>query len=134
MCFCGFNQKMLEGIGNFNEGLVEHGILDRSEKKKQTAEQTINRELEDMSCFLKEVHNLTDPNIRELTETLARYACAYYKFIQKNGVSNYPKLIKFLNKFYFEMDRKYYSELEGEKDAMKKLVEHLNKIKLEGGG
>ena len=51
MPLCGFNQKMLEGRGNFNEGLVEHGILDRSEKKKQTTEQTINKELEDMSCF-----------------------------------------------------------------------------------
>ena len=34
--------------------------------------------------------------------------------------------INFLNNFYFSMDKKYYSELEGNPQDMKKLVEYLN--------
>lgn len=128
MALCGFDKQMLEGIGGFHKGLVEHGILYRSEKRKQTVEQTINKELEDMDDFLKETHHISDPEIRELTETLARYACAYYKFVQKKGVQNYKEVIKFLNGFYFSMDDKYYSELEGQPEAMKKLALYLNSL------
>ena len=42
MPLCGFNQEMIGGLAGFHKGLVEHGILERSEKKKQTTEQTIN--------------------------------------------------------------------------------------------
>ena len=35
-----------------------------------------------------------------------------------------------LNKFFWEMDNKYYTELEGKSDDMKKLVEYLNKIEV----
>jgi len=128
MPFCGFDKQMLEGMKGFHKGLVEHGILHRSEKRKQTTEQTINKELEDMDDFLKETHNIKDPYMRELTETLAKYACAYYKFVQKKGVQNYKAVIQFLNKFYFSMDDKYYSELEGQPEAMKKLAVYLNDI------
>jgi len=128
MPFCGFNQEMLEGLEKFHKGLVEHGILERSRKRNQTTEQTINIELEDMDKFLKETYNITDEGMRELTETLARYACAYYKYVQKKGVGNYMEVIKFLNNFYYSMDDKYYSELEGKPEAMKKLAIYLNEI------
>jgi len=128
MPLCGFNQEMLEGMDKFHKGLVEHGIIDRSKKKSQTTEQTIKIELEDMDNFLKETHNITDPEIRELTETLVIYASAYYKFVQKNGVNNYKKVIQFLNNFYFSMDNKYYSELEGKPEAMKQLALYLNDL------
>lgn len=128
MPLCGFNQEMLEGMEKFHKGLVEHGILERSEKKKQTTEQTINKELEDMKDFLKETHNIEDANVRELTEMLARYACAYYKFVQNKGVENYKQIIQFLNQFYFNMDNKYYSKLEGQPKAMKQLAIYLNEI------
>jgi len=130
MALCGFNQEMLEGISGFHKGLVEHGILDRSKKKNQTTEKTINKELDDMKDFLQETHRIKEPELRELTEALASYACAYYKYIQKNGVENYKEIIKFLNNFYFSMDDKYYSELEGKPEAMKKLALYLNGFKL----
>src|SRR3989344_7648358 len=77
MPLCGFNQEMIGGLAGFHKGLVEHGILERSEKKKQTTEQTINIELKDMSECLKETHNINDDNMRELTEALVRYSCAF---------------------------------------------------------
>ncbi len=128
MPFCGFNQKMLQGMSGFQSGLVEHGIIDRSEKKKQSFEETMNKELSDMSRFMKEIYRIKNPELRELTEALSSYACAFYKLIRKKGIKNYKSTIQFLNKFFWEMDDKYYSELEGKPEDMKKLALHLNTI------
>ena len=68
--------------------------------------------------------------LRELTEALTRYACVFYKLVQREGVDKYKQIIQFVNKFYFEMDNKYYSELEGKPDDMKKLALYLNEIKI----
>jgi hypothetical protein len=128
MPFCGFNQKMLQGMSGFQTGLVEHGIIDRSEKKKQSFEETWNKELSDMSRFMKEIYRIKDPELRELTEALTSYACAFYKLIRKRGIKNYKDTIQFLNKFFWEMDDKYYSELEGKPEDMKKLALYLNTL------
>ena len=132
MPFCGFNKKMIEGLDDFHEGLVEHGIIDRSKKKNQTTDQTIKKELSDMDRFLKEIHRIEDPDVRELTKTLAEYARAFYKFIDKKGFSNNAKIMKFLTDFYFKMDNKFYSELEGKPEDMKQLAEYLNTLKMGG--
>ena len=128
MPFCGFNEKMLQGMSGFQNGLVEHGIIDRWEKKKQSFEETVNKELSDMSRFMKEIYRIKNPELRELTEALTSYACAFYKLIRKRGIKNYKSTIQFLNKFFWEMDDKYYSELEGKPEDMKKLALHLNTI------
>jgi len=129
MPICGFNQSMVEGLSDFHKGLVEHGIIMRSEKKSQSFEKTIEKELDDMSRFRKEIQRIEDPEIQEITEALTNYASAFYKFVQKKGIKNYAKTINFLNKFYFEMDNKYYSELEGKPEDMKELAIYLNTIK-----
>ena len=85
-----------------------------------------------MDRFLKETNNIKSEEMRELTETLAKYASAFYKLIQKVGVEKYPEVIKFLNNFYFSMDNKFYSELEGKKDDMKQLTLYLNTLKFKG--
>ena len=128
MPVCGFNQKMLKGISGFQEGLVEHGIFHRSEIRDQSFEETLDKELLDMDRFRKEIHNIKDSEMKEVTEALTNYACAFYKLIKKKGIKNYKNTVDFLNKFFFEMDRKYYDELEGQPDDMKKLVEHLNTL------
>ena len=133
MPICGFNQKMVEGLAGFQSGLVEHGIILRSKKKNQSFEQTIQRELDDMARFILEIPGIEDPHVRELTEALTKYACAFYKLVQKRGINNYIKTIDFLTNFYFEMDNKFYSDLEGKPDDMKQLVIHLNKINKSGG-
>jgi len=130
MPYCGFNQKMLEGLQGFQSGLVEHGIIGRSKKKNQTHEETIQKELGDMAHFQKEIHRIKDPELRELTEALTKYACAFYKLVNKRGINNYKKAIQALNKFFWEMDNKYYEELKGKPDDMKQLTEYLNEIKV----
>jgi hypothetical protein len=130
MPWCGFNQKMEQGLSGLQTGLVEHGIIDRSKKKSQTHEETLQKELDDMSRFMKETNRIKDPELRELTETLTKYACAFYKLIEKRGIKNYKNTIQSLNKFFWEMDNKYYGELEGKQDDMKQLADHLNTIRV----
>lgn len=130
MPVCGFNQKMMDELSGLQEGLVEHGIVHRSKKKRQTYEETLQKELEDMSRFIKEIHRIKDPELRELTEMLTKYACAFYKLVNKRGINNYKKTIQALNKFFWEMDNKYYTELEGQPDDMRHLAEYLNEVKV----
>ncbi len=131
MPFCGFNEKMLEGLKLFHNGLVEHGIIDRAKKKGQSIDETIERELNDMLRFQKEMPRISNPKVRELTQNLTSYACSFYKLLQEKGINNYSQLVENLNNFYFEMDRKFYSDLEGQLEDMKLLAEHLDKIEID---
>jgi len=128
MPLCGFNQKMLEGLIAFHEGLVEHGLVERSRIRGQSVDQTLQRELSDMDKFLGEIDNLTDPQVRELTEALTNYARAFYKLIEREGIDKYKQTIRALNQFYVKMDDKFYKDLEGKSGDMKDLVSYLNEI------
>lgn len=128
MPLCGFNKQMLDGCKNFHLGLVEHGIIERSKKKNQSLEKTIENELNDMKRFQKEIPNIENPEIKEITDSLTKYACAFYKLIDKQGIENYKETINFLNNFYFKMDEKFYNELEGKPEDMKELALYLNEI------
>lgn len=128
MPMCGFNQKMLEGLTAFHEGLVEHGLIERARIREQSIDQTLERELSDMGRFLTETKGMTDSEVREVTEALTRYAQAFYKLVQREGIDNYQKTVSALNKFYIEMDRKFYANLEGKPDDMKRLVGYLNEV------
>lgn len=127
MPLCGFNQKMLDGLQAFNEGLVEHGLMERSERKKQTIDDTLGAELADMQRFLRETSALSDPRIRKVVEGLTIYAQGVYEVMQGKNVSEeYQRIVTRLNSLFETMDSKYYVELEGKADDMKKLVEYLN--------
>ena len=126
MPMCGFNQKMLEGLIAFHEGLVEHGLIDRARKKNESVEQTLKNELSDMERFLGETHRIEDPQKREVVEALTNYAKAFYQLIGTRGIGSYKQVVQDLNIFHRKMDDKFYSELEGKNDDMKQLVEYLN--------
>lgn len=128
MPLCGFNQKMLEGLIAFQEGLVEHGLFERANINNQSTDETLKRELTGIDRFLAEVSNLTDPDIRELTKALTDYAKALYRFVSRKSIGNYQQTIRSLNEFYKEMDRKFYKDLEGKPDDMKILVRYLNEL------
>ncbi len=130
MPLCGFNQKMLNGLVAFHEGLVEHGLIQRSKNKKCTINETLQNEISDMDRFIVEIDGISNPESKEIIKNLTLYAKSFYNLIGKKGIGDYEKLIASLNKLYFEMDNKYYSELEGNPNDMKKLVEHLNAINL----
>jgi len=126
MPLCGFNQKMLDGLRAFNEGLVEHGLMERSQRKQQTIDDTLNAELADMQRFLRETPALSDPRMRKIVEGLTTYAQGVYEIMAGQDVSGYKELAQNLNDLFAGMDSKYYSELEGEADDMKQLVQYLN--------
>ncbi|MFH1365211.1 MAG: hypothetical protein ABIH28_01345 [archaeon] len=128
MPICGFNKKMLEGLTSFHEGLVEHGIIERARTKGVFHKEIIERELRDMGDFLENTGLIRNLTKRALIENLTRYAYAFYQLVEQEGVENFQKVGGDLTKLYEEMDRKYYSELEGQPDAMRKLAEYLNQV------
>lgn len=128
MPLCGFNNQMLDGLKQFHLGLVEHGIIKRSKSNGVSTDQTVRNELRDMQRFLNETKHIGDPAVRELVEALIKYADAFYKLIEKRGMGKYEEVVQAIQHLYFEMDRKYYDELEGKQDDMKILVKHLNSI------
>ena len=130
MPLCGFNEKMLKALTAFSEGLVEHGLKFRSEKNGETIDQAIKREISDMTRLLAEIHRIDDSAKRILTEGIVRYAMGFYLIMRKNDIENYKEVIGKIGEYFHFMDNKYYSELEGNPDDMKELVECLDKKKI----
>ena len=130
MPICGFNDKMIEGLEDFHEELVEHGIKRRSVRKNQSIDTTIENELSDMRRFLKEIRNIKDPKVRDLVRNLTKYANSFYELVNERGIENCQTVIQNINTLYFEMDRKFYGELEGKPDDMKQLAKYLNNIEV----
>jgi len=126
MPLCGFNEKMLEGLKMFGEGLVEHGLIERSRVKSQSSVETLDGELSDIGRFLQEIPNIRNPHIRNLVEGLTLYARGLYGLMKGQEVSKYPAVMRKLNALFFEMDEKYYSHLEGRPHAMGELVSLIN--------
>ncbi|MEX0919972.1 MAG: hypothetical protein WDZ69_00125 [Candidatus Pacearchaeota archaeon] len=87
-------------------------------------------ELDEIYTHLDEKYGSLGNEEKELVEALKNYARYFYRFVNKKGPENFQKVIDFLNKYFFNMDDKYYSELEGKPDDMRKLAEFLNEIKI----
>ena len=135
MPLCGFNQKMLEGLKAFQEGLVEHGLYERSRETGQTFEERLDEELSDMDRFSPEMGKINDPEIRDITLGLSTFARAFYRLGRRKGLDNYKETASVVNAFFVEMDRAYYGErqgegLQGKPNDMRDLAEHLNGLKV----
>ena len=128
MPMCGFNGKMLQGLKDLQEGLVEHGLYGRSRETGQTVEQRLQEELEDMKRFSKEVGNLKDPEMRDLVSGLSAFAGAFYRLARRKGLDSYKETVQAVSNYFLEMDRKYYGELQGQPNDMQRLAEHLNGV------
>jgi len=127
MPVCGFNKKMLGGITNVSEGLVEHGLKYRCEKNNETIEQGIKREISDMTRLLEELPKIDDSAKRILTEGIVKYAQGFYLIMRKNNVEDYKNIVKEIMNYFKAMDSKYYNELEGQPNDMEELTKFLNK-------
>ncbi len=128
MPLCGFNKKMLEGLIAFHEGLVEHGLFERSQIRGQSVEETLQREFSDMDRFLAQIQNISDSQIKDVIENLTRYAKSIYKLIEREDLKDYKQIIESLNQIYLKMDNKYYGELEGKSNDMVQLTMYINEI------
>ena len=131
MAICGFNEKMLEGLTAFSEGLVEHGLKDRCEKNKETIDQGIKREISDMTRLLFEIHRIDDSSKRIITEGIVKYAQGIYLIMRKKEIKDYKGVIGKIMDYFKSMDSKFYSELEGKPDDMKQLALYLNELSKE---
>jgi hypothetical protein len=127
MPLCGFNKKMLKGLTDFNEGLVEHGLQFHSKKNGETIDQAIKREISDMTRFLSELHKIDDSGKRIITEGIVKYAMGFYLIMRSNDIEEYKDIIGKIGDYFHSMDDKYYSELEGKSNDMRELVDFLDK-------
>ena len=127
MPVCGFNEKMLKGLTAFCEGLVEHGLIFRSEKNNETIDQAIKREISDMTRLLAEIHNIDDSGKRILTEGIVKYCMGFYLIMRANNIQEYKNVISKITDYFYSMDSKYYNELEGQVNDMKELIQFLDK-------
>jgi hypothetical protein len=123
-------QKMVEGLSAFNEGLVEHGLIDRTAKNGETIDQGIKREISDMARLMQEIHRIDDAAKRVLTEGLVKYAMGFYLLMRSKDVDTYKEVVEKIAEYFHYMDSTYYTELEGQPDDMKKLAEFLNQFSL----
>lgn len=128
--FCGFNDKMLRGLTEFNEGLVEHGLMHNAEKNKESIDQAIRREISDMTRLITETHRIHDAPKRLMTEALVKYVMAFYMHMRKKNVVNYKEVIQKVGEYFTKMDDKYYSEFDGKPEDMKEIAEFLDEIKI----
>ena len=135
MPMCGFNEKMLEGLTAFQEGLVEHGLYERSKETDQTYDQRLNEELSDMDRFSEEMERINDSEMRDITKGLSTFARAFYRLARRKGLDNYRETVQAVNDFFVEMDRVYYGEkrgegLQGKANDLRDLANHLNTVRV----
>lgn len=132
MALCGFNEKMLEGNNNFNEGLVEHGLVYRGKLNNETIEQGIRREISDMTRLNHEMHYIQDAPKRVITQGIVTYAQGFYLVMRQKGLADnpaaYKEMINGVSQYFKKMDEKYYGELEGRPNDMQELAQYLNSI------
>ena len=131
MALCGFNDKMDLGEQQFNEGLVEHGLIHHAGQNGETIDQAIQRELSDMTRMLIELPKIEDASKRLLTEGMVKKTMGFYMIIRRHGIDDYKSVISNINKnYWFGMDNKFYGELQGKPDDMAMLMTYLNTIKI----
>jgi len=121
---------MLRGLEAFNQGLVEHGLLKRSEKNGETVEQAIKREISDMTRLLIEIQQIKDAPKRLLTEGLVKYVMGFYLVMRTGNIKKYKEIIQRIDEYFRFMDEKYYSDLEGKSSDMKELAVLLDEKKI----
>ena len=80
-----------------------------------------------MTRLLSEIHRIDDNAKRIITEGIVKYAMGFYLIMRKNNIDEYRNVIEKINDYFLFMDDKYYSELEGNSEDMKELVEMLDK-------
>ena len=100
MPLCGFNEKMLKGLAEFNEGLVEYGLQHRSELNGETIDQAIKREISDMTRLFLEINRIDDSSKRVLTEGIAKYAMGFYLIMRKKNIDNYKEVIEKIGQYF----------------------------------
>ena len=86
MPICGYNAKMLFGTSQFEEGLVEHGMIDRSILKDKSLEEISANELSEMDEFLREMPNITDEAFRNIIMGAGMHAKGVYLLVTPDHV------------------------------------------------
>jgi hypothetical protein len=77
-----------------------------------------------------ELNGINDSAKRLLTEGIVKYAQGFYLIMRKKGIKNYKEDISKIMDYFYNMDSKYYGELERQPEDMKELIEFLDNFKI----
>ncbi len=110
MALCGFNSRMIEGLGEFGEGLYEQAKKKASEDGL-SLRQSVETEIEETGIFLKMLV-AKDPQKYEALIGVAHLARALYRSAQEIDQPGEVFLgeVKRLLVFFKELDDKYYRD------------------------
>jgi hypothetical protein len=127
MPLCGFNTKMY-GTSLFQDGLVEHGIIDRSAAKNKSIDEIFANEISEMDEFLREIPNIQSDVFREIIQGVTMHARGIYMLLNPDQIQSgsYRFSLKKVSDVLYGMDNEYYSKLETDPERMKKLVGWIN--------
>jgi hypothetical protein len=133
--FCGYNQKMSQGMLMLLEAFIEHGILDKSKDKSRSIDNSLKMELSDLGRLISEADDIEDSKKKDLVKGVAMFARGFYSLFDSQNIEKYKNIVKSVDAFYWKMDNKYYPELENKKEAgnpndVKILVQYLNDLRL----
>lgn len=129
MPMCGFDKQMLDGLDEFNKGLIE-AVLRISRREKVTVEEAIEFELQEMNIFLKELVIFGNDASKQQLIGIATYSIGFYKgsieLAKNKGIKIEEAMnieIKKTRDFLCDIDKHYYEHLKGKTaHPMKELV------------
>jgi uncharacterized protein YicC (UPF0701 family) len=139
MPLCGFNEKMIEGIATFSEGLFE-ATIERGNAKGVDNKTAIETEIDEISIFieaLKSKYKTPDNVTKKMAEMIygiAVFSGALFQSAMnksKNGneleVSFYEQ-VKNISKFLEDLENKHQElkKMYAPKETMKKAVDWID--------
>ncbi|HEC30478.1 MAG TPA: hypothetical protein ENI66_00495 [Candidatus Yonathbacteria bacterium] len=124
MPLCGFNEKMLDGLRQFGEGLFDQAEY-RAKADSVDMLTSFDNEVFEINTFLQ-ILSKKDPEKFQCLVGIAHITQALYKSGQglESPKGAFLKNLDEMLKFFVEIDKKYYDDLRL-KDAPQKALEKL---------
>src|SRR3989344_9679900 len=113
MPLCGFNKKMLDGIKMFADGALEHGIIERSQKRGVSIDEQFKKEFEEMDVFLKETEKIDKSYLRKQITGATLLARGIYEENQ-GSIEKYIQTTSNMINLFRDMDDHFYTNLNGD--------------------
>ena len=129
MPMCGFTKEMLDGLDMLYEGLIKA-------VEKESIEQALGKEINDMHAFIGELDNLENSFDRQALMGITNLGQSLYRgavnLSEQKGISLQESLReqkKHLRELFYRTDETYYRECENTANPMYNLIKKINEVK-----